>query len=189
MAAAEACLRDHGYGDLSTRQVALAAGAPLSQIHYHFGSKQGMLLALFEELNNRLLHRQTEMFASDLPLWRQWELACDYLDDDLESGYVRILNELAAAGWSDPEIGDAVRQAVAGWTALLTDVARRADAHFGGLVPLAPEDIAALVSSVFFGAEINILSGHETTKVPVRRALRRVGGLIRQFEESAKGEY
>ncbi len=86
LAAAESCLRQHGYGALSTRQVALAAGVPLSQIHYHFGSKQGLLLALFKDLNNRLLRRQTEMFDSDLPLSRQWQLACDYLDEDLASG-------------------------------------------------------------------------------------------------------
>ncbi len=186
MAAAENCLREHGYGALSTRQVAVSADVPLSQIHYHFGSKQGLLLALFDELNDRLLHRQTDMFARDLPLWQQWELACDYLDEDLASGYVRILNELAAAGWSDPEIGDAIRKAIAGWEQLLTEVARRAEECFGGLGPLTPKDVAALVSSVFFGAEMNILSGHESPKVPIRGALRRFGKLIRQFEETEK---
>ena len=35
-------LRQNGYAGLSTRDVAEAAGVPLSQIHYHFGSKQGM---------------------------------------------------------------------------------------------------------------------------------------------------
>ena len=43
---------------LSTRDVAAAAGVPLSQIHYHFGSKQGLVLALFEYLNAQLLDRQ-----------------------------------------------------------------------------------------------------------------------------------
>ena len=39
---------------LSTRDVAAAAGVPLSQIHYHFGSKQSLVLALFEYLNAQL---------------------------------------------------------------------------------------------------------------------------------------
>lgn len=185
--AAELILHKQGYAGLTTRDVASHAGVQLSQIHYHFKSRRGLLLGLFEELNNRLLRRQTEMFANDLPLWRQWKLACDYLDEDLDSGYVRILNELAAAGWSDPEIGQAVRNAMAGWNQLLTDAARRGGERFGGLGPFAPEDVAALVSSVFVGAEINVLSGHENAKVPVRRALRRFGELIRQFEEMAKG--
>ena len=186
LTAAENCLRESGYAAFSTRQVALFADVPLSQIHYHFGSKQGLVLALFEALNERLLQRQTQMFERDLPLWRQWEIACDFLEDDLTSGYVRVLNELAAAGWSDPQIADAIRQAVNGWHSLLLHVARRASKKFKGLGPLQPGDMAALVGNVFLGAEVSILSGHERKDFPVRRALRRFGRLIRQLEESAQ---
>jgi AcrR family transcriptional regulator len=63
--AAKKVLRQSGYSKLSTRDVAAAAGGPLSQIHYHFGSKQGMVLALFEYLNTQLLDRQTSLFADD----------------------------------------------------------------------------------------------------------------------------
>ena len=49
------------------------------------------------------------------PLWRQWERACDYLDEDIESGYVRILQEMIAAGWSDAEVAAAVRDYMGGW--------------------------------------------------------------------------
>ena len=47
-----------GYAGLSTRKVAEEAGVPLSQLHYHFGSKQGLILALLEEENQRRLERQ-----------------------------------------------------------------------------------------------------------------------------------
>ena len=50
--AAKKVLRQNGYSGLSTRDVAAAAGVPLSQIHYHFGSKQGLVLALFDYLND-----------------------------------------------------------------------------------------------------------------------------------------
>ena len=63
LAAAETCLRTHGHADLSTRSVAEMAGVPLSQIHYHFGSKQGLVLALLDHLNERLLERQSATFA------------------------------------------------------------------------------------------------------------------------------
>lgn len=181
--AALATLRSDGFAALSTRKVAVAAGVPLSQIHYHFGSKQGLLLALFEHQNTALLDRQHRLFNDpNLSLSAQWDRACDCLDEDLDSGYVRILNELAAAGWSDPAIGDAVREAIAGWIALLTDVAKRAGKQFGGFGPFAPEDVAALVSCAFFGAEMNILSGHENPGYPVRGALRKVGWLIGMME-------
>ena len=40
-----------GYAGLSTRKVAEEAEVPLSQLHYYFGSKGGLILALFEEEN------------------------------------------------------------------------------------------------------------------------------------------
>ncbi len=61
--AAKKVLRQNGYSGLSTRDVAAAAGVPLSQIHYHFGSKQGLVLALFEYLNAQLLDRQNALFG------------------------------------------------------------------------------------------------------------------------------
>ena len=41
------------------------------------------------------------MYDAPDPLWVRWDRACDFLDADLESGYVRILQEMIAAGWSD----------------------------------------------------------------------------------------
>src|SRR5260370_28541929 len=77
--AAKKVLRQNGYAALSTRDVAAAAGVPLSQIHYHFGSKQGMVLALFEYLNVQLLDRQNAMFNdASLTLSEHWPRACDY---------------------------------------------------------------------------------------------------------------
>src|SRR6478752_5488266 len=85
--AAKKVLHQKGYSGLSTRDVAAAAGVPLSQIHYHFGSKQGLVLALFDYLNNELLDRQTALFGDPvLTLSEQWDRACGYLDDDINSG-------------------------------------------------------------------------------------------------------
>ena len=112
---ARACLLADGYANLSTRRVAEAAGVPLSQIHYHFGSKRQLILAVLDAENERLLERQREMFDAPEPLWVRWERACDFLDTDIESGYVRILQEMIAAGWSDPEVAAAVREMVGGW--------------------------------------------------------------------------
>ena len=82
--AAKKILRQNGYAGLSTRSVAEAAGMPLSQIHYHFGSKQEMVLALFEYLNAQLLDRQNALFGdAKLKLSEQWDRACDYLDEDI----------------------------------------------------------------------------------------------------------
>ena len=129
LAAARTRLLADGYAGLSTRKVAQEAGVPLSQVHYHFGSKGGMVLALLETENRRRLARQSAMYAEDVSLWRRYERACDFLEDDLESGYVRVLQEMIAAGWSTPEIGAAAREMLAGWYELLTDVATEASAE------------------------------------------------------------
>ena len=181
--AAKKMLHRNGYAGLSTRDVATEAGVPLSQIHYHFGSKQGLVLGLFEYLNAQLLHRQSELFEDpSLTLSQQWDRACDYLDDDIASGYVRILQEMIAASWSDPDIAKVVRTGLLGWYELIVGLVRKAEVRYGALGPFTPEDIGALISSAFIGAESIALLGAEKKGVPVRRSLRRFGDLIRIFE-------
>ena len=186
--AARTRLLADGYARLSTRKVAQEAGVPLSQLHYHFGSKGGMVLALLEAENQRRLARQAAMYAEDAPLWRRYEQACDFLEDDLESGYVRVLQEMIAAGWSTPEIGAATREMVAGWYELLTDVATEAAARFGGLGPFSPSEAAALIVNAFIGAEALLLLGFDRHQMPIRASLRRVGELIRAAEERSAGD-
>jgi AcrR family transcriptional regulator len=172
-----------GFVGLSTRKVADEAEVPLSQLHYHFGSKGGLVLALFEEENKRRLDRQTRMYAEDTPLWRRYEQACDFLEDDLESGYVRVLQEMIAAGWSNQEVGDAVRELLGGWYHLLVEVARDAERQYGPLGPFTPDEVATLVFNAFVGSEAVLLLGFDRQLMPVRSALRRIGLVIRALEE------
>ena len=175
-----------GFLGLSTRKVAEEAGVPLSQLHYHFGSKDGLVLALFEEENKRRLDRQTRMYAEDAPLWRRYERACDYLEDDLDSGYVRVLQEMIAAGWSNQQVGDAVRELVGGWFQLLAEVAGEAEVRYGPLGPFTAEEVATLVASAFFGSEALLLLGFDREALPIRSALRRIGLVIRALEEGGE---
>jgi AcrR family transcriptional regulator len=183
--AARSRLLADGYAGLSTRKVAEEAGVPLSQLHYHFGSKQGLILALFEEENQRRLARQHRMYAEDAPLWQRYERACDYLDDDLESGYVRVLQEMIAASWSNKELGSAVRELLNGWFALLAEVAREAEHQHGALGPFTAEEMATLIGTAFIGSESLLLLGFDRDVLPIRSALRRIGVLIRQLEEGS----
>ena len=182
LAAARARLLEDGYAGLSTRRVAEAAGVPLSQIHYHFGSKQQLVLRLLAAENDRLLERQAQMFAGPEALSMHWDQALDFLELDLASGYVRVLQELIAAGWSDEQLAAKVRELLAGWIGLLTDVARRTAEQYGALGPLTPAEAGALMALPFVGAEPMILLGFDEEAFPARAALRKVGVLIRGFE-------
>lgn len=183
--AALRCLQRHGVAGLSTRKVADEAGMPLSQIHYHLGSKRGLLLELLAYENEKLLARQQAMFGAAQPLWQRWLQACDYLEQDLASGYVRVLQEMIAAGWSDPGIAQEVRRNLHGWHQLLTQVAVEAAERFGGLGPFDPTEAAALVGLVFTGAEAMILLGFTEAELPARAALRKIGELLRRLETGA----
>lgn len=180
LAAAKRALIESGYAQLSTRRIAEMAGVPLSQIHYHFGSKQNLVLEVLAEENRRLLDRQSAMYSSAQPLSRQWEQACDYLDDDLDSGYVRVLQEMMAAGWSDPEIAVAVRGYLEGWFTLLRSVAATAMDEMGATAVLKSEHLGALVGAAFLGAEALMLLGFRDDLM--RTALRSVSDVIARME-------
>jgi len=181
--AAKGALLGVGYSGLSTRKIAEAAGVPLSQIHYHFGSKQGLVLEVLDEENRMLLQRQQSMYSREMPLWKQWEQACDYLEDDLESGYVRVLQEMIAAGWSNPEIAVAVKEMLRNWFTLLADVAERAAHRIGGLGPFSAAEAGVIAGIPFIGVEMMVLLGFTEEEMPVRSALRKFGEVLRDLEE------
>ncbi|HUP54651.1 MAG TPA: TetR/AcrR family transcriptional regulator [Methylomirabilota bacterium] len=189
LGAARGCLLEGGYATLSTRRVADAAGVPLSQIHYHFGSKQQLILAVLAAQTERLLERQAEMYAGPEPLWVRWQRACDFLEADLKSGYVRILQELIAAGWSDPELAASVRDQLAGWFSLLTAVAQRTSDQIGGFGPFTPSEVATLMGLSFVGAESAILLGMTEDRLPTRSALHKLGDVIREIETTRWKEH
>jgi AcrR family transcriptional regulator len=184
LAAARERLLADGYANLSTRAVADAAGVPLSQIHYHFGSKLQLILAVLAAENERLLDRQRAMFDTPEPLWVRWELACDFLETDVASGYVRILQEMIAAGWSDAEVAASVRDMIGGWYRLLADVARREQERGVDLFGFTPDEVAALMATPFLGAEELLLLGVAEQTLPVKSALRKVGAILRRLAEA-----
>jgi AcrR family transcriptional regulator len=183
--AARRRLLQDGFAGLSTRGVAESAGVPLSQLHYHFGSKQQLILDLLEAENTRRLDRQTRMYAEERPLWQRYEQACDFLEDDLESGYVRVLQEMIAAGWSDAAIGARVRDLLHGWIELIAGVVREAERSLGPLGPFTADELAALIGQAFLGGEAMLLLGFDRRQWPVRSGLRRFALLIRALEEEA----
>jgi AcrR family transcriptional regulator len=180
--AARTGLLDAGYAGLSTRRVAEGAEVPLSQLHYHFGGKQQLILSVLARENERLLERQARMYGEERPLSERYDQACDFLEDDLASGYVRVLQEMIAAGWANSEIAVEVRRMVQAWIDLLTSVADEAEQRGVSLGAFSARELGALLAAAFLGGESMLLLGMDDPAAPVRRSLRRVGELIRQAE-------
>lgn len=182
--AARTCLLDQGFARLSTRRVADEAGVPLSQIHYHFRGKQGLVLALLAHEDQELIGRQRQMYGQDVPLWKRYEEACDFLEDDLASGYVRVLQEMIAAGWSDSLVAREVLALLQRWLDLLTEVFGEAEQKIGSLGPFTSRELGTLVGLSFLGGEQILLLNDPRWGREVRGALRRVGDLLRDLEEA-----
>ena len=178
--AAESCLLREGYAALSTRAVAEQAQTQLSQIHYHFGSKQGLVLALLDYQNQKLLRRQATTLSRDAPLASRWQQACDHLEEDLASGYVRVLQEIIALGYSDAEVASAARDVLNGWFVLLTQMSGEIRTLLGALGTLRDEELGCLIGLLFLGAESMILI---EMNLPVVSALRGVGSLLERLEQ------
>jgi AcrR family transcriptional regulator len=182
--AARDVLVAHGHGGTSTRAVADAAGVHLSQVHYHFGGRQGLLVEVLQQENDALLARQRELYAAPGPLSEKWRVACDLLDSDMESGYVRVLWELWAAGLTDPELAAGWRSAMNGWRDLLQSVFAAWAEEVDVELPMRPRAIATLVGNVFEGIEIELLAGVEA---PHREVLDAIGELISRAETAPAG--
>jgi len=180
--AARRTLLEGGTGGTSTRSVAERAGVPLSLVHYHFGSKHDLLAAVLEQQNDLLLERQRELYASPGPLSEKWRTACAFLDEDIRSGYVRVLWELWAAGLADEALAERWRAAMGGWRDLLESVYVAWAEECQIDLPLTPRAVAALVTNIFQGVEVELLAGVGEEQAPHREVLDAIGVLIQRAE-------
>jgi AcrR family transcriptional regulator len=183
LAAAIEVLQEEGYAATSMRAVADRAGAHLSLVHYHFGSKRGLFVAVLDDLTERLLERQQAMFAEERSFADQWRSACDYLREDIRSGYVRILWELWAAGLADPELAECWRATQRGWRDLIESRLQRLQVEHDVELPMRPRALAALIGNLFEGAETEILAGVPEDEAPHLEALEACAALIARAEQ------
>jgi AcrR family transcriptional regulator len=166
----------------STRAAADRAETQLSLVHYHFGGKQQLLVAVLERENASLLERQRDLYTQPGPLSDKWRIACGFLDEDIRSGYVRVLWELWAAGLTDEELAARWREAMAGWRELLQAVLATWVAELDVELPFSPRVLASLTASVFQGIEIELLAGVTEREAPHRETLEALGALIERAE-------
>lgn len=177
-------LRRDGFGALSARSIAAEAGTNLALLNYHFGSKEELLLAIFEELDEELVERQRTMYVDPAaPMSEKWRRAIAFYRRDLADGYVRILQELTAYGYSNPVIGGRVRRRMVRWRALLEETFRGPVQELG----LAREGwdeglVATAISSFWWGMEEQHLIGITEKGGHFFELLEKIGEAIRRRE-------
>lgn len=181
--AATEVIRERGHGATSMRAVAERAEVQLSLVHYHFGSKQGLLSAVLDERTGELIERQRAMFSDGRPFAEQWLTACAYLREDIGSGYVRILWELWAAGLVNEDLAERWRASQRAWRDLIEARIERWGDEQGVELPMSPRALATLIGNLFEGAETEMLAGVGEKEAPHLEALEACAALISRAEQ------
>ncbi len=118
--AAERLLITEGHAAISTRRVAEEAGLNHGLVHYYFGSMDELLVQVLERFTQRLIERQREMYALEVPFIEKWRTAMTYLDADEASGYQKLWFELQALSWNRLELRERVAGVNAEWREVVT---------------------------------------------------------------------
>ena len=181
------CLVVRGYASLSVRDIAKDAGVNHALISYYFGGKDRLVIAVLDEANRRLLHRQQQLHDTPVGFAEKWAIARRFYDSDLASGFVRVQAELWAASLSNVELREQFLPRIQAWKQLVLDGVREAlQAYQVDLPPaFSAEAIATLLSEFWLGMEFSQLIGasgetarHDATLDAIEALLRMLDARI-----------
>lgn len=174
-----------GYARLSIREIAKDAGVNHALINYHFGTKDRLVLAVLDEANRRLLARQKTMYQGPMTTARKWEQACRFYDEDLRSGFVRLMVELFAASFSNPALKAEVRLRWLAWRRVVDDAVRDALEAYRLDSPASAEAIGAWIGTFWTGMELEMMLGIEESEGHHREALEAMHDLLLRLDATA----
>ena len=157
--AAERLLVDVGYARITTRRLAEEAGVNHGLVHYYFGSNENLLVRALERFTERLIDRQRELYAADMPFVEKWRTAMRYLVSE-DRTYEKIWLELQALAWNNADLRDRLARVNAEWRAVLTEAFAEPHRELGIDMPL--DALVSLVMTFNIGIMVERLGGIET---------------------------
>jgi len=156
--AAERLLVEVGHAGITTRRLAEEAGVNHGLVHYYFGSNENLLVRALQRFTQRLIARQRELYAADMPFIEKWRTAMRYLVSE-DITYEKVWLELQALAWNKPELREHLAHVNAEWRAVLTEAFEQPHRDLGIELPL--EALVTLVVSFNEGIILERLSGIE----------------------------
>jgi AcrR family transcriptional regulator len=181
--AAEALLVEVGYASITVRRLAERAGVNHGLVHYYFGSMEEVFLQTLERFTDRLILRQQELYAAEVPFGEKWRTAMGYLTDDFESGYQKVWLELQAMSWNDAELRARVAAVLERWTGVLRPAFAAGLEELGVDTTRFPADaVVALVATFNQGLMLERLTGADSGHALLLDAIDR---WVRSLEDSA----
>jgi AcrR family transcriptional regulator len=157
--AAERLLVEVGYAGVTTRRLAEAAGVNHGLVHYYFGSNENLLVRALERFTERLIARQRDLYAADVPFVEKWRSAMRYLVSE-DATYEKVWLELQALAWNNAGLRARLAAVNAEWRAVLTEAFAEPHRELGIEMPL--EALVSLVITFNIGIMVERLGGIET---------------------------
>lgn len=166
MDAVEAVMRQKGYGALTARNVAEAAGLKHQLVYYYFCTMDDLLLAVYRRRTRRMLERIEHALADERPLTALWRTYTDAEDSALTVEFMALSNHNAVIGAETVKFGEQMRHS---GLDRLRSQSERAVSNFD---PLALTTIIRAIASVLgMEAALGISGGHRETQALVEQTL------------------
>jgi AcrR family transcriptional regulator len=157
--AAERLLVEVGHAGITTRRLADEAGVNHGLVHYYFGSNENLLMRTLERFTERLIARQRQLYAADLPFVEKWRTAMRYLVSE-DATYEKVWLELQALAWNNDDLRERLARVNEEWRAVLTEAFEAPHRELGIELPL--EALVSLVITFNLGMMVERLGGIET---------------------------
>ncbi len=154
VAAALEALRDGGIAGISARSIARHGGFNQALIFYHFGSVQGLLMAVARTESERRSALYAPALRDVASLSELVAVARRLHEEEFRSGSVAALTQMLAGASRSDELARGVRDALEPWTALVGETIERllAGSPYAGLLPA--DDLTTAVAALFLGIEL-----------------------------------
>lgn len=183
-------LTREGYAALSMREVGRDAGVNHALIHYHFRSKDQLVIAVLDEANRQLLERQQRLYRAPGGFAEKWAAAREFYKADLASGFVRLQAELWAASFSNPGLREKFLPRILAWKEVVREGVGEALATLKRCgvrlpAPFTADVIAIWIAEFWLGMEFADLLGAPDDKVPHRAALDAMQKLLEDLDAMA----
>ncbi|HEY8525226.1 MAG TPA: TetR/AcrR family transcriptional regulator [Acidimicrobiales bacterium] len=154
VAAALDALQETGIAGISARSIARHGGFNQALIFYHFGSVEGLLMAVARSESERRSTLYAPALREVASLAELVAVARRLHEEEFRSGSVAGLTQMLAGASRSEELARGVWDALEPWTTLVGETIERllGDSPYAGLLPV--DDLTTAVAALFLGIEL-----------------------------------
>ena len=152
--AALQALRDEGIAGISARRIARHGGFNQALIFYHFGSVDGLLVAVAQSESERRSALYAPALAAVTSLSELVAVARHLHDEEFQEGTVAALTQMLAGAVGSPDLSRGIADSLRPWTDLVGETIDRLleGTPFGAMLPRG--DLTSGIAALFLGIEL-----------------------------------